>query len=159
MPRTIDRMNFQKLCLSLPREQVNFSLFICIHFLPFSSMNIFKNKKSRKYFYFCLQVTDVDDNSLESNCKRKKTEDTKFDFISSESSSVILEFHDLTTKHKTCENLDEDSLLSVSSSNITPISLIEEVEKNIPVLQVEDSTFSVVNPSPENSNIIDNVRL
>jgi len=105
-----------------------------------------------------LQVKDVDVNSLESNCKRKKTEDTKFDCISSESSSVILEFHDLTTEHKTCKNLDEDSLLSVSSSNITPISFTEEVEKNIPVLLVEDSTFSVINPSPENSNIIDNVR-
>jgi len=90
--------------------------------------------------------------------KEKKTEDTKCDCISSESSLVILEFHDLTTEHKTCKNLDEDSLLSVSSSNITPISFTEEVEKNIPVLLIEDSTFSVINPSPENSNIIDNVR-
>jgi len=106
-----------------------------------------------------LQVKDVDVNSLESNCKRKKTENTKFGCTSSESSSVILEFLDLTTEHKTYKNLDEDSLLSVSSSNITPISFTEEVEKNIPVLLVEDSTFSVINPSPENSNIIDNVRL
>jgi len=107
-----------------------------------------------------LQVKDVDVNSLESNCKRKKTEDTKFDCTNSESSSVILEFHDLTTDHKTtCKNLDEDSLLSVSSSNITPISFTEEVEKNIPVLLVEHSTFSVINSSSENSNIIDNVRL
>jgi len=82
-----------------------------------------------------LRVKDVDVNSLESNCKRKKTEDTKF------------------------KNLDEDSLLSVSSSNITPISFTEEVEKNIPVLLVEDSTFSVINSCSENSNIIDNVRL
>jgi len=105
-----------------------------------------------------LQVKDVDVNNLESNCK-KKTEDTKFDCTSNESSSVILEFHDLTTEHKICKNLDENSLLSVSSSNITSISFTEEVEKNIPVLLVEDSTFSVINPSPENSNIIDNVRL
>jgi len=110
-----------------------------------------------------LQIKDVNVNNLESNCKRKKTENTKFGCTSSESSSVILEFLDLTTEHKTYKNLDEDSLLSVSSSNITPISFTEEVEKNIPqknkVLLVEDSTFSVINPSPKNSNIIDNVRL